>query len=1260
MQKLTILVFILLFASASFAWYDSNYPARVRINLVNNTCNDAICPISIFLNGNYGNGSSGIFVNSADNATLNYWGEDGNFSSALGIGNIWVAVQNNSPYIYRYFNGSVLPGDLSNGDLVFLGGSSFLEATLNTSKWAQAGNLSNNSTAGGVLNLTYGSPNGGLIYRANFTALSGYSMIFREQRGTSDSMNNKLYWQDTTASPGSNPWYYSNATDFEEGSSTIQLTNPYNGYSSTSGPAASNGVWYFYRLSWNNSWANFTRYSDSAHSLLASVKISNLTIGSYVNNYVGFGGCGGGCGYRNNVYDFIWIMPLFSNEPVATFNTIELYNGLFVSPNSPANNSLLSNTSIDFSYAVNTTIMPVQLNALLFLDGVLLQNDTALTNSTFSHIFPTTQGIHSWYVFVYESANISRNLTSGINNFEVYFNLTAISPANNPILQGDSALLQYSTSNFYPINCTAYLDGSAVDTRILNSSSNVGIVANASSGSHSWFAGCTATDNVNYSKNSSILSFAMNYATYNNTLNLTSSPENVLASPQGIFYDSSGNLDVLYFTNDGPANYTLRIKTISNNSVTCAANLSLAPTSPFLLAMREANQTVLFSFNSTNSTTAELINFSSCALSSSTSSFSFSTAGTNTQYDAYTYANTRQYENLSLGNSSYYLFAVPLPNGTALFRKNISSGTLAQVGAQFPSNYAPAWQTIANSSTLSGWYYLEPNSTGAISLGYYNGSARIVLLTLDGNNYSAAQLNGSLGAFESFDGTTYAILANLSKTTIYQIQGNLSLQLSENIPQPSHFFFVDANTFLFFNAINGSTYAYSCYFAVSANCSKFNANEYGISMPYDRGPMTTAKRSGNSDVVAKGQISSSSVVQLLYNLNTYDGKYLCLNEMDESRLPFTVQIYTNTTANTLLNSSWGYVIPSAQLGPGLKSSYFTCYNSSNDRQPQRLFLSGLNANYTINAFSLNANLGTYYTFTITDAFGVPIQGAQLSAYRFSPSQAAYVVIAQGLTDSNGNAVLFLQPYVLYQLTIVQPNYLTLNFQYQPSGVTTSTIKLQSQNNPPQLPNFEYVWDNVSYSITPTTNFAQNSTNVTYQVNSPDASLKYYGMQITANYVNGSSAVVYFNNQTSSPSGGIISTSLNSTAQYVISTWFKAQNFSLYSPFAQYFTLSLTNSSFEQAQTAFNAEQPISGWTFYLIAIVCAMLAAGFVNKYLAPDSSPGAGLAALAVLWGFSLFNPNVPLVCAAGLAGACITPLVATAFTTLAVLAAVYIMGRY
>lgn len=115
----------------------------------------------------------------------------------------------------------------------------------------------------------------------------------------------------------------------------------------------------------------------------------------------------------------------------------------------------------------------------------------------------------------------------------------------------------------------------------------------------------------------------------------------------------------------------------------------------------------------------------------------------------------------------------------------------------------------------------------------------------------------------------------------------------------------------------------------------------------------------------------------------------------------------------------------------------------------------------------------------------------------------------------------------------------------------------------------------------------------------------------------------------------------------------------------------SNVTFQEAINIFQNSQPIGGWAFYAIALIIAMIAGGWMMRY----SVDGAGLAVIAVLWFFTFFNPNacmLPLNSgnafdpsmvygSAAIANGviCITPFVATVFTTIATLSALFLV-RY
>lgn len=792
------------------------------------------------------------------------------------------------------------------------------------------------------------------------------------------------------------------------------------------------------------------------------------------------------------------------------------------------------------------------------------------------------------------------------------FNATLLLPTDLAVLSGNQTLLQYSTNNVIAgANCTINVDGANVNSQYAFNSTN-SYVASVSNGTHSWFVACTSNDTL-FTFTTATRTFSLNFSSFAFTVNLTSAPANVYSSPQGLFFDSNGSLNVLYFTDEstGPM---LWIKTIFQNNTTATYNLSYAKTNNFQAVFRDPNGTLILTFNAGGNAVL-LKPDAGGTITPISATFPYTNVGNNTQYDAYTYANTEQYQNLALTNASYFFFMVPLTNGSGYFQKMANNTTITQVGAQLPGSISAAWQTIANDSLLTTWYYLATGGTN-ISLGYYNGSVQSTIATLD-VGYTAAQLNTSIGNFYEYGGKKYVMLSNLANTTIYSITDNKTYQFAEQLASPSFIFFVDSDTFLFFNTAGSTTNAYSCYFAGAATCTKFTAAEYGIVMPYQRGTLTTMKRDGNSDVVARGAISSGSVVQLLYNQNTYDAKYRCFDEMAETRDMFKVSIYTDTSSNILLNQSWGYVIPSASIGPGLIKSYFLCTAGT-----QRLFFSGLTSNFTINAYSLLNTSGAYYTFQVLNQYNIPIQDAQITAYRFSNLNQAFVPIEQGITDFNGNAQFFLEPQAFYKFVIVANGYVVLNFDFTPGAITSLTVRLNQQGGViPTIPSFEQVFNDVSYSLTPADAYHNDSFNITYVVASNSSALQYFGMNITYNN-NGSTTQVFFSN-VSGPSGGTMQYTAINNGTYYVSYWFKQQNYTDYTPLPKTYYLF---PKVGLASVRGNIATQISGWAYFFFALLIALLCAGWAIRN-AGFNSDGAGAFGIAVLWVAALLNPNALVI---------------------------------
>lgn len=881
----------------------------------------------------------------------------------------------------------------------------------------------------------------------------------------------------------------------------------------------------------------------------------------------------------------------------------------------------------------------------------LYENGTKLNSSIGTAVTYTRSYTADGYFNI--TCNLSQNYTGAATHFvtsstHVFnFTVTQVSPADDAVLSGLSASLVYNISTINPvITCTVNVDSADVNTTDITANGTVNVSVVTGSGTHLWYVSCNDTLDTRVT---STWGFSMNYQTFNQVINLSNTSESVLTSPQSLFYDTSGNLVLLYFIDTNPTD-ELRIHTIANGASTEMFNGSLNATKAFFAVFQEGANTTILTFGTDNATKKFITLNGAMSIASIATSYN---AVNNSYYDPLAYANTKHFSSLNQSAASYFLFVLPTTTDSKLIRKNVSSTTLTEL-ATFNHNRKVIWQTILDDQNVTRWLYANLSNssctptTDMIQLWQYNGTAFSLNATPDTNCYSQAAVEGSKVFFERYGNYTYALIANLTgNTTIFQVEGNKTFKFNYTVSNPSKILFIDQETFVFFDSNGPTNLAYTCYFGGAAPaCTRYSAFDYGASVPYTQGAMTTATRNGTTDIVATGTVANVGVLQFHYSERDYDTKFICYDEQNEYRQTFTVQVYTNTTGNVLQNESWGYVLPSDILGNGTKRAYALGENGT-----IRLYVVGLTS-FAIDFYSLNSTQGAYYTFTIKDAFGTPVQGAILTAYRFNNAKQAWVVIEQGITDYTGSATFFLEPFTLYQMSVQKSGYVTLTYDFIPSTTTSVTINLAVGGNQTlELPDYDYVWNDTSFSLTPSGYYSRNATNISFTVASSGGKLEYYGMEVTRKY-NGTSTVVYSNNITTQPSGGTVEYEVNTSGNYYIDTWFKHEDYDEYRLLTK--TFQNGNTSFMAAREKFLETNPIGAWGFYFLAVVVAMLAGGFVSRY----TIEGAGLASLAVLWIFTLFNPGAELVCIAGLDG-CMTSLHATILTTVAVAAGLYYVWR-
>jgi len=394
---------------------------------------------------------------------------------------------------------------------------------------------------------------------------------------------------------------------------------------------------------------------------------------------------------------------------------------------------------------------------------------------------------------------------------------------------------------------------------------------------------------------------------------------------------------------------------------------------------------------------------------------------------------------------------------------------------------------------------------------------------------------------------------------------------------------------------------------------------------------------------------------LQWNVN-----FNCSDEMSSMAKNFTATIMTGNGEVLISSEVYNYsVVPSGwnfsdyanQHPTGI---YQICYNGTT-----RYFNGASTGSYNINGYSLNQTLGSYYAFTVKNSAGAPLPGTLISAYRYNPNISAYVVVEQAITDSGGIGTLYLQPLIPYRMNFEASGYSVLVYDFLPSTTSSIMITINSGGSgygngtngtlPQPMPGYQFAYGDISYDTSPNPGGYTNATNITYTISSAGSLLEYWGMTVR-HLKNGSNLIVYTNNLTT-PSGGTMNWTTNDTGTYIVSIWFKIQNHSQFNPLPFSFSVSNTSwNSFFNTRDHFLETEVMSGWVFYFVGLVCAMLSAGFISRY----SYEGASWAGLIVLWGFTMFNPGGILFESEVIT---ITAFMATVLATVGVVATTYLM---
>lgn len=341
---------------------------------------------------------------------------------------------------------------------------------------------------------------------------------------------------------------------------------------------------------------------------------------------------------------------------------------------------------------------------------------------------------------------------------------------------------------------------------------------------------------------------------------------------------------------------------------------------------------------------------------------------------------------------------------------------------------------------------------------------------------------------------------------------------------------------------------------------------------------------------------------------------------------------------------------------GVLAGSGTTYNDSLTSLPSP-YLSGTNT-WQVYCADLagNTNASAVYSFAVTQIIvpELPVNDSLVSGTNINLRYSFYSAVPTNMT-----CAVYVDNTLISNSTSEFPVGITTQNLWIPADGGTHTwnvICIDANTNgtiimPPQ--NFSVgtgVWGDVTFSLTPNTNFVNVSTNVTFLIASNLSKLDFYGMNITFyNFSTGNTTLVYSQLVNSSPGGGTLQYLMGYNGTYRILVYFSENGQLFVMPWVIQFG---TNQGIQNVANQLQGNPPISGFAWYFIALCVAVIVAGFVSRF----TVLGAGWAAIGVLWVFSLLYAGVTVV---QLGTVALDGIAITTFATVMVAAGSY-LGWY
>jgi len=284
-----------------------------------------------------------------------------------------------------------------------------------------------------------------------------------------------------------------------------------------------------------------------------------------------------------------------------------------------------------------------------------------------------------------------------------------------------------------------------------------------------------------------------------------------------------------------------------------------------------------------------------------------------------------------------------------------------------------------------------------------------------------------------------------------------------------------------------------------------------------------------------------------------------------------------------------------------------------------------------------------YTFIVEDQYGSKLEGVAINVTKYNFVLDSWEIVSNVVTDYTGTSAFYLTPFDLYRFSFEKTGYSGVSFDFTPSTVSEVTVVMSTGVggiHPP--PDLENMWDDVHIEFSPAEGFYNESQTLQFTVLSNSSSLQSYGVNITFTDTNGSTSEAYFTNVTGIPAGGTVSYATTNNGTYHVQAFFQHYNYSFFEPAPRVYYINQNMTGLARVRAGLEEGEAISGWAFYMLLCVVAMVVAGFITRY----SPEGAAVGALATLWFGSLLYPAACVTVLFG--GFCITPIYITALATI------------